>query len=68
MKNIIILSIVLLTLCIGAFLTSCDDFFSSTIEIFNKIENPTTIEQDHGQLQNQEQKKNKEQIQIIEQF
>lgn len=66
MKNIIILSVFLLILCVGAFLTSCDDFFSPTIEIFNEVKTPTTMEQDHRQLQNQEQKKKKEQsIDII---
>ena len=55
MKNIIILSIFLLILSIVAFLTSCDDFFSPTIEIFN------TIEQDHGQSKehNKDQRKKK---------
>ena len=62
MRNIIILSVFLLILSICAFLASCDDFFSPTIEIFN------TIEQDHGQSQNQEQKKKKEQtVDIINQ-
>ena len=61
MKNIIILTIFLIV-CITSFLISCDDFFSPTIEIFN------TIEQDHGQSQNQEQKKKKEQtIDILNQ-
>ena len=68
MRNIIILSVFLLILCIGAFLASCDDFFSPTIEIFNEVKTPTTIEQDHGQSQNQEQKKRKEQtVDIINQ-
>ncbi len=46
---------VILLLTAGYFVMSCDDFFSPTIEIFNKLENTTSIEQDHGQ--NQEQKK-----------
>jgi len=64
MKNIIILIIFLLILSICMFIASCDDFFSPTIEIFNKIE------QDHGQSQNQEQKKKKkkEENQIINQY
>lgn len=58
MKNIIILSVVLLILAISTFLIACDDFFSPTIEIFNKIENPTkvNIEQEHKQEQKKEQK------------
>jgi len=62
MKNIIILIIFLLILSICMFIASCDDFFSPTIEIFNKIE------QDHGQSQNQERKKKNENIEIIKQF
>lgn len=38
-------------------LIACDDFFSPTIEIFNKTETPTNVEQDHKQ----EQKKTKRQ-------
>jgi len=45
----------LLLVLIGYLTMSCDDFFSPTIEIFNKMENTTSIKQDHGQ--NQEQKK-----------
>ena len=58
MKNIIILFIFLLILTISAFLISCDDFLAPTIEIFNT----TKIEQNHGQSQNQEQKKEQQQI------
>jgi hypothetical protein len=43
---------VILLLLAGYFVMSCDDFFSPTTEIFNKLENPTTI--------NQEQKQKKE--------
>jgi hypothetical protein len=35
----------LLLLLTGYLTMSCDDFFSPTIEIFNKLENPTTIDQ-----------------------
>lgn len=62
MRNIIILSLFLLLLCIGAFLASCDDFFSPTIEIFNEVKTPITIEQD------QEQDQDQEQVQTIPQF
>lgn len=55
MRNIIILSLFLLILCISAFLISCDDFFSPNIEIFNELETTTDVQQ------NQEQKKKKEQ-------
>lgn len=58
MKNIIMLSVFLLILAISAFLIACDDFLSPAIEIFNT----TKIEQDHGQSQNQEQKKEQQQI------
>lgn len=34
MRNIIMLSLFLLVLCVSAFLTSCDDFFSPTVEVF----------------------------------
>lgn len=44
-----------LILSTAYFIMSCDDFFKPTIEIFNKLENITSIDQDHGQ--NQEQKK-----------
>lgn len=50
-RNIIILSLFLLILSISAFLASCDDFFSHTIQIFNEIETSTDVQQ------NQEQKK-----------
>lgn len=56
MKNIIILSVVLLLLAISAFLVACDDFFSPTIEIFNEIKTPVNIEQEHKQEQKKEQK------------
>ena len=55
MRNIIILSLFILILSICSFLVSCDDFFSPTIEIFNEIEAPTNVQQNH------EQKKKKEQ-------
>jgi hypothetical protein len=45
----------LLLVLTGYLTMSCDDFFSPTVEIFNKLENSTTMEQDQGQ--NQEQKK-----------
>jgi len=54
MRNIIILSLFLISLCITAFLASCADFFSPTIEIFNDVKTPITIEHDHGQSQNQQ--------------
>ena len=57
MKNIIILSVVLLILGITTFLISCNDFLSPTIEIFNETKTP--INQDSKQKQeniNQEQK------------
>lgn len=56
MRNIIILSVFLLILYIGAFLASCDDFFSPTIEIFNEVKTPVNIEQEHKQEQKKEQK------------
>ena len=56
MKNIIILSVVLLLLAISGFLVSCDDFFSPVVEIFNEIKTPTNVEQDHKQEQKKEQK------------
>ncbi len=62
MRNVILLSVFLLILSICTFLASCDDFFSPTIEIFNEVKTPTTIEQDHGQSQNQEQKKKKQSL------
>ena len=55
MKNIIILSVVLLILGISTFLISCDDFFSPTIEIFNKVETPTKVQQDQKQKKEQTQ-------------
>lgn len=57
MRNIIILSIFLLILSICAFLVSCDDFLSPTIEIFNEVENPFKTELYNVQSQNHEQKK-----------
>jgi len=45
---------------------SCDDFFSPTVEIFNKLENSITIEQDHGQNQEQEKTESKK-VQINQQ-
>ena len=50
MKNIIILVLFLLILSICAFLASCDDFFSPTIEIFNEVKTP--IEQKKKKEQN----------------
>ena len=52
MKNIIILSTFLLVLFIVTFLTSCDDFFSPTIEVFNESKLPNTIEQGYKQIKN----------------
>jgi len=51
----------LLLLLTGYLTMSCDDFFSPTIEIFNKFENPTTIDQ------NQEQKKDENKKVLINQ-
>lgn len=53
MRNIIILSVFLLILSICAFLASCDDFFSPTIEIFNQVETPIKVEQDQTQKEDQ---------------
>ena len=53
MKNIIILSVFLLILCICAFLVSCDDFFSPTIQIFNEIETPTDVQQNQDHKKEQ---------------
>lgn len=53
MRNIIILSVFLLLLCIGTFLASCDDFLSPTIEIFNQVETPIKVEQDQTQKEDQ---------------
>ena len=54
---------VILLLTAGYFVMSCDDFFSPTIEIFHKIDNPNKIkidqDQDHEQKQNQKQNQKK---------
>ena len=68
MKNIIILSAFLLILAISAFLISCDDFFSPTIEIFNEVKTPVNIEQEHKQEQKKEQKQENINQEIINQF
>lgn len=51
MKNLIILSTFLVILGICAFIISCDDFLSPTIEIFNEVETPTKVDQDQKQKQ-----------------
>jgi hypothetical protein len=56
MKNLIILSTFLVILGISAFIISCDDFLSPTIEIFNEVKTPVNIEQEHKQEQKKEQK------------
>jgi hypothetical protein len=49
----------ILLLIAGYFVMSCDDFFSPTIEIFHKIDNPNKIKIDQDHEQNQKQKKSK---------
>jgi hypothetical protein len=56
----------LLLILTGYLTMSCDDFFSPTVEIFNKLENSITIEQDHGQNQEQEKTESKK-VQINQQ-
>jgi len=52
----------LLLVLTGYLTMSCDDFFSPTIEIFHKIDNPNkiSIDQDHEQSQKQKKSKNTE--------
>ena len=54
MKNLIILSTFLLMLGICAFIISCDDFFSPTIEIFN--DNRTIVNTEQKQEKKKDQK------------
>ena len=37
-------------------LIACDDFLSPTTEIFNKIDTPTTVEQEQNKSKKKEQK------------
>lgn len=67
-RNIIILTIFLLILSICMFIASCDDFFSPTIEIFNKIENPTTINQEQNENPTTIDQEQNENTEIINQF
>lgn len=39
----------------ASLLIACDDFFSPTIEIFNKVETPTKVQQDQKQKKEQTQ-------------
>ncbi|HNQ68344.1 MAG TPA: hypothetical protein PKN32_08190 [Bacteroidales bacterium] len=50
---------------VTSLLIACDDFFSPTIEIFNKTETPTTVEQAKKKEQKQENNNNQE---IINQY
>jgi hypothetical protein len=53
----------------ASLLIACDDFFSPTIEIFNKTETPTNVKQDHKQEQKKEQKQeNNSNQEIINQY
>lgn len=54
---------------VTSLLIACDDFFSPTIEIFNKTETPTTVEQEQNKSKKKEQKQeNNSNQEIINQY
>ena len=53
----------------ASLLIACDDFFSPTIEIFNKTETPTTVKQEQNKSKKKEQKQeNNSNQEIINQY